>query len=147
MATKLGFLILICFSIVSCDITDYQILKLDTKDKIIYIESSDYVIDSISLEKNETELFSISLKEKSGGENVINLYSIDTKYRIYKNYDFTKCDELVGIVFIRKKGFEGAITKNVISQRKNYKEIQQFFISVSPCSDSIVTFNALRRLK
>lgn len=148
MGTRLK--IIICFlliSITSCEFIDYQKIIIDNKNKEIHCSSDEYIIDSISLESNDNVVYSASLLNKDEGENKVILNKLNSKYKSYLLSDFTGCDELVGQVYIRKKGNLTPITKEVINQRKDFKEIQQFFISFKPCSDSINEFNALRKFK
>lgn len=142
-----GTLFLFLISITSCELIDYQEIKIDYKNKEIICNSKDYVIDSVSLELNNKVVYSFSLHDKNEGETQIVLNKLSNNYKIYSKFDFDTCKELVGQVFIRKKGNLNPITKDVIRQRIDYKEIQQFFISIKPCSDSIVTFSALRKFK
>lgn len=148
MATKLN--IIICFlliSLTSCESIDYQKIIIDNKNKEIHCTSNEYIIDSISLELNDNVVYSVSLINKDKGEGKVILNKLNNKYKSYLFSDFASCDELVGQVYIRKKGNLTPITKEVINQRKDYKEIQQFFISFNPCSDSIKEFDALRKFK
>lgn len=149
-STGIKFLciLVLVFLFINCDNTDYQVLKIDNKNKIIKVLNSDYVIDSIAFEKNDKNIFSISLKDKLKGDSEINLLDISNDYKIHiNNFEFNNCDEVGGIVFIRKKGFNGNISDEVIRQKKHYQEIQLFFSSLKPCSNSIEKINVLRRLK
>ncbi|WP_143165317.1 hypothetical protein [Flavobacterium cucumis] len=142
--------ILICFllaSITSCESIDYQKIIINAKNKELHCTSNEYIIDSISLELNDNVVYSVSLLNKDTGESKVILDKLNSKYKSYLLSDFTSCDEFVGQVFIRKKGNLNPITKEVINQKTDYKEIQQFFISFNPCLDSLKEFEALRKFK
>jgi hypothetical protein len=100
----LGTLFLFLISITSCELIDYQEIKIDYKNKEIICNSKDYVIDSVSLELNNKVVYSFSLHDKNEGETQIVLNKLSNNYKIYSKFDFDTCEELVGQVFIRKKG-------------------------------------------
>jgi len=148
METKFIYLFIITFFFFSCDNTDYQVLKIDNQNKKVEVLDSNYVIDSIAFEKDNKNIFSISLKNKFEGSNTIDLSKVSSEYKLYINHiDSIGCNNVSGIIFIRKKGFRENISKEVIRQKKHYQEIQQFFLTLKPCSNSIEEIKALRRLK
>ena len=142
------FVSIIFLVFISCDNTDYQVLKVDSKNGVLEVLNSDYVLDSIAFEKDDKLIFSMSLNDKTTGNSKLNLTRPENTYKIHKSeIDFKDCEGSGGIAFIRKKGFSGNITYDVQKQKKHYQEVQQFWFNYLPCQDSIIEINALRRLK
>lgn len=138
-------ILLIC---TSCDNTDYQVLEINSKKGLLEVLNSDYVIDSIAFEKDNKLIFSMSLKDKIEGSNKLNLKSLSSDYEVHESsMNFYDCKGAYGIAFVRQKGFVGNIDYDVQQQKKHYQEIQQFWFDYSPCQDSIVRINALRKSK
>lgn len=144
--TKILFLLFFIVTL-SCESIDYQKIKIENYKKTIYCISNEYIIDSVSFELNNELVFSTSLIDKKTGSSQVELNNLSNQYKVHKDYNFDKCDELVGLVFVRKKGNTNPITKEILNQKKDYKDIQQFFINLYPCKNTINEFDALRRLK
>lgn len=144
-----SFYILIIFLVcIGCDNTEYQVLKVDSKEGTLEVLNSNYVIDSVAFEKGDNLIFSMALKNKTSGNNKLNLLNPSNDYRVYvDNIDFKDCKVTGGFAFIRQNGFTKKITSSIENQKKYYQEIQQFWFNYQPCQDSIMKIDALRRFK
>ncbi len=145
-----ALLLILFFS--SCVPVDYQNLKIDNADKeISIINSEEFVIDSISIERFGVLYFSKSLKNKSKGKASISMIEKDNDYQVYvDSLSVLKCDEddLSLDIIIRKKGSNVKVTKEIAKNFKHLDDIQILRgLKYNPCDKRIDTLRTDGRYK
>lgn len=146
------YLVIILFFIFfGCTNLDYQKIIIDNNTKTISLLSSDFVIDSVSIEKFGKAEYSISLNNKSLGKNKIILTNNNQGYNIYNNnLNLLYCnDENLSLsIIIRKKGATTKVTENMAMNYKINSDIQVLrSYTYDPCSKTIDTLETDRSFK
>lgn len=143
--------IILFFIFFGCTNLDYQKIIIDNDTKTISLLSSDFVIDSVSIEKFGKAEYSISLNNKSLGKNKIILTKDNQGYNIYNNNlnSFYCNDENLSLsIIIRKKGATTKVTENMAMNYKVNSDIQVLrSYSYHPCSKTIDTLETDRSFK
>lgn len=154
METKLICIItaMLVFAFLGCTSVGYQVLKIDyANNEISIINSDEFVIDSISIERFGILYFSKSLREKSKGVSVIKLDESNTQYKVFvDNLHVLECDmdNLSLDIFIRKKGSTFKIAKKIAMNFKHLNSVQTLRgLKYEHCSQRIDTFETERRYR
>lgn len=138
--------------IFSCTPVDYQILEVDySTGKIRIVDSNEYVIDSLVISKFGEVKYSIAIVNRQNGENKIILNDISSDYKTYKNelknLDCNETDLDLNI-YIRKKGSNVKLSRDIANNHKHVDDIQMFRgLVFKPCSNEVVSYEAERRYK
>jgi hypothetical protein len=151
MENKSLLAILFLFAFFGCTNLDYQKIIINNDKKTISLLDSNFVIDSISVEKFGKAEYSISLNNKSLGKNSIILTKDNQGYNVYNNnLKSLDCndDNLSLSIIIRKKGTTTRVTENMAMNYKVNADIQVLrSYTYHPCSKKIDTLETDRSFK
>lgn len=142
--------IILFFIFFGCTNLDYQKIIIDNDTKTISLLSSDYVIDSVSIEKFGKAEYSISLNNKSLGKNKIIMTKDNQGYKVYNNnLKSLYCNDVnLGLsIIIRKKGTTTKVTENMAMNYRVNSDIQVLIYKYQPCSKTIDTLETDRSFK